>query len=414
MGQTDNTLVPVVAVIHVCLDAKTSEEITSVLQRMPWQPAEARFDAYISSERRPSLPPQMNAANLRMAFVDFDTDPDAAAESTRHLKQIFQNNITVIAVAQRLDPEFLLTAMRAGCSEFLQRPVVLLSLTKIISHIGEQGVAKKQIPMPGTILSFFGAKGGVGTTTIAVHFASYLVECCGKRTLLIDNRFELGHVCTYLGLDGSHFTFQEVLQNVSRLDSELLKGYVAKHSSGLDVLSSPELGGNAPSVSSASMTQTLDFLRGEYDFVVVDSSMSMSEENIAIIESSSESYMVAAPDVASLRDLARYLEAMKHVGDTRANLKVVINHYSGGTHIGIEQIETAIAHSVAFKLPGSAELEQTSNLGQTLQPRGKSDFAKQMVRWVTSVAGPAVKPAPSQPGKKLPLFRWMQPNEIAH
>jgi pilus assembly protein CpaE len=415
MGQNNNNLDPAVAVILVCLNAKTTEEIAAVLQRMPWQPAEARFDAYISAERRPSLPPQMNAASLRIAFVDFDADPEAAAESTRHLKQIFQNNITVVAVAEHLDPEFLLSAMRAGCSEFLQQPVAPLALSKMMMGFSEGTAAKATQRTPGTILSFFGAKGGVGTTTVAVHFATYLVQCCGKRTLLIDNHSELGHVCVYLGLDGSHFTFQEVLQNVSRLDSELLKGYVARHSSGLEVLSSPELNESNGSINPASMMQTLDFLRGEYDFVIVDSSMSMSDENLAIMESSSEFYMVAAPDVASLRDCARYLESIKQPGDYDAKLKVVINRHSSSTPISIDQIEAAISHPVAFKLPNSvSELEQTTNLGQVLPPKGKSDFGKQMVRWVSSVAGPVVKQAEAPAAKKAPLFRWMQPNQIAN
>jgi pilus assembly protein CpaE len=296
----------------------------------------------------------------------------------------------------------------------VQQPVIPLVLTKILSGINDGIASKKQVRVPGTILSFFGAKGGVGTTTLAVHFATYLVQCCGKRTLLIDNRSELGHVCVYLGLDGSHFTFQEVLQNVSRLDSELLKGYVARHSSGLEVLSSPELGGGASNVNPASMTQTLDFLRGEYDFVVVDSAMSMKEDTLSIMENSSESYLVAAPDVASLRDCARYLEAIHQLADFNKP-KVVINRHSGTMPISIEQIETAIEHPVDFKLPNSvADLEPLTNLGQTLPPKGKSDFSRQMVRWVTSVAGPAVKQTATPSAPKPSLFRWMQPKQITN
>jgi len=67
----------------------------------------------------------------------------------------------------------------------------------------------------------------------------YLVLCHQKKTLLIDNHPQLGHACIYLGIDGSRYHFQELVRNLSRLDSDLLRGYIATHESGLEVLASP-------------------------------------------------------------------------------------------------------------------------------------------------------------------------------
>jgi pilus assembly protein CpaE len=357
----------------------------------------------------------MKAADIRIAFVDFDLNPAAAAESTRHLKQLFQNAVTVIAVARDRDPEFLLAAMRAGCSEFLQTPISKETLSEILTRIGNISAVDEQRRDPGTILSFFGSKGGVGTTTVAVHLAMYLVQCHGKKTLLIDNHAELGHACVYLGLDGSHFNFREVLQNVSRLDSELLRGYVAKHKSGLEVLSSPEVCTSTSSIDSESMAQTLEFLRGEYDFVIIDSSIGLDDASLTIIDSSTEAYLVAAPEIASLRDLARYLEAFQQVGDASTKIKVALNRFPSSSAVGLEQIESAIGRSVSIKLPNSeADLQQAANLGQTLSPTGKSDFGRQVVRWAGGLAGPSVKKTSAPKNKKAPFFSWMQVDEIAH
>ena len=123
--------------------------------------------------------------------------------------------------------------MRAGCSEFLYKPyneaVLLESLHRMQEQLATPSV--KNVAH-GSVLSFFGAKGGVGSTTLAVHLATYLVENHQKKVLLIDNHLELGHVCVYLGLDGSRYHFAEVVRNVNRLDSELLRGFIAKHPSG--------------------------------------------------------------------------------------------------------------------------------------------------------------------------------------
>jgi pilus assembly protein CpaE len=415
MASHSNNTTPTVAVINICLGRACAEAINSFLQTTRWQVTAGNFDAYISTDRRPSIPPQMKAADLRIAFIDFDSDASSAVESTKHLKQIFHNAITVIAIAKDRDPEFLLMAMRAGCSEFLQKPISVEVLSEILTRVGNTIAVVEQSREPGTILSFFGAKGGVGTTTIAVHLAMYLVQCHGKKTLLIDNHAELGHVCVYLGLDGSHFNFQEVIQNVNRLDSELLRGYVAKHASGLEVLSSPETCAASNSINPMSMAQTLEFLRGEYDFVIVDSAIGLEDASLAIVDSSAETYLVAAPEIASLRDLARYLEAFQQIDEAGKKLKVVLNRFPSSSAVSLQQIESAIGRSVAIKLPNSqSELQQAANLGQTLSPNGKSDFGKQVVRWAGGLAGPSIKKAPVEKNRKAPFFSWMQADGIAH
>jgi pilus assembly protein CpaE len=415
MPPQSNNAALTVAIVNVCVAPDAAQVIDSVVQSRKWQINDANFDSYISAERRPSIPPQMKAADLRIAFVDFDADAEDAAESTKHLKQIFHAGITVIAIGKPRDPDLLLMAMRAGCNEFLQKPVSPDALTQVLFALEYTVATPEQERERGTILSFFGAKGGVGTTTIAVHLAMYLVQCHGKRTLLIDNHPELGHVCVYLGLDGSKFNFQEVVHNVSRLDSELLRGYVAKHVSGLEVLSSPETCGATGSIVPESMSQTLEFLRGEYDFIVIDSATSLDDASIAIIESSAQSYLVAAPEIASLRDLSRYLDAFKHFEEISNKIQIVLNRFPSSTSVSLEQIESAIGKRVSIKLPTChPELQKAENLGKTLAPGSKSDFGTQIVRWASGLAGSAIIKRTSPKEKKAGFFSWKQTNEVAH
>ena len=143
-------------------------------------------------------------------------------------------------------------------------------------------------PVPrnsGKILSFFGAKGGVGTTTLAVHLAMFLVRGFGKKVLLIDNHAQLGHVALYLGMDGSHHHFNDLVQNVSRLDQDLLRGFIATHPSGLEVLSSPDVYGGVWKADTDSVERTLEFLSTLYDFVLLDCEASFEDINLAIIAS---------------------------------------------------------------------------------------------------------------------------------
>src|ERR1700722_3301579 len=103
--------------------------------------------------------------------------------------------------------------MQAGCNEFIPKPaepaVVRSTLKRFQSaHLGHAAVSNSA----GRILSLLGAKGGVGTTTLAVHLANNLVRRHRKRVLLIDHHHELGHVALLLGIRNSQYHFDELVR----------------------------------------------------------------------------------------------------------------------------------------------------------------------------------------------------------
>ena len=75
---------------------------------------------------------------------------------------------------------------------------------------------------------------------MAVHLGSFLAQRHAQKTLIVDQHPYLGHVALLLGMDGHSYNLHELLHNISRLDLMLLKSYVAHHSSGVDVLPSPD------------------------------------------------------------------------------------------------------------------------------------------------------------------------------
>jgi pilus assembly protein CpaE len=389
------------AVISVCLSDEIQKSFESAMGPLHWNITPAKFDTYISADRRASLPQAMKEADLRIAFVDFDWSPEQAAESTRYLKQIFQGAITVIAVGKPRDSDLLLLAMRAGCNEFLQKPVEETALLETMRRLEVTDTAAADLPRSqGEVLSFFGAKGGVGTTTIAVHLAMYLVQCQQKKVLLIDDHDALGHVCVYLGLDGAQFQFQDVVRSVSRLDSELLRGYVARHSSGLEVLASPDTCSEARGLDPAALAQTLDYLRGEYDFILVDSELSYDDACLGLLEVSSQAYLTVTPEIGPLRDLSRHLEALGSTDRLSEKVRVVLNRFPSPYSVTQEEIEAAIKRPITIKLPNAyLELLRTENLGQPLPPTSKSEFSAQIKRWSQALTGPA-KPLSPTKGKR--------------
>jgi pilus assembly protein CpaE len=378
-----------VALVTVAVDRDLTERIVQAATQLPWTLTHEPFEDYISATRRAAISQETKSADAVFVVIDFDRDPRGAIESAGYLHQIFFGKIFVAALSGRNDPDLLLAAMRAGCNEFLRKPLDPRQLTDALDRQERNWSATMgRTRATGQIISFFGAKGGVGTTTIAVNLAYFLVHQHSKRVLLIDNHAEFGHVCLYLGLDGARYHFDELIRNVNRLDTALLRGFIAKHSSGLEVLASPESHDPSRTVDPDALERTLEFLRGEYDYVVLDCQTSLEESNLAVMDRSDQIYLVATPDIGAIRDLSRYIDGLSRNESTSARLHVIINRYSSHGAIAVEQIEKAIRVPVEVRLCNAYfECLRSINVGEPISPEKKTEYTSQFSRWAGILTG---------------------------
>ena len=395
-----------VVVITVCVGSADVSSITGVAHRMPWNVSEFHLDAYVSKLRRPAFGPQVRAANAAIALISFDKEPEEAAETARYLSETYGSKISIIATASSRDPDLILLAVRAGCNEFLPTNPTEAALSETLNRLEHQwrSIPERSTPN-GAILAFFGVKGGVGTTTLTVQLASYLVTRHGKRVLLIDGHEELGHCCVYLGLDGGHYLFSEVVRNVSRLDSELLHGFTAKHPSGLEVLSSPDTSGDRFVMDPDSIARTLDFLRSEYDYVLVDCDRSFSIGNGVVFSAASSVYVVATPGVGAIRDLSRIIDRLNRREDLIDKSHIVLNRYASPFAINAEEIERAIGLPIDLKIANNyPEMMRAENLGEPVPFDAKSELSQGFARWAESLAGTPRKTASEKKNGGLRSF----------
>jgi len=152
----------------------------------------------------------------------------------------------IFFVAQDAAPELILHSMRAGANEFLTWPPARETLDDAIRRMAARLEAIPGDRSVTTRLAFFGAKGGVGTTTVAVNCAVEIARLGNRATLLVDLKPGLGEASLFLGLR-SRYTLLDALDNLHRLDAEFLRELVVKHKSGLELLAgSPNFDRPAP------------------------------------------------------------------------------------------------------------------------------------------------------------------------
>ena len=306
----------------------------------------------------------------------------------RRLQALFPQQITLVAIASAPDAAFLLQAMRAGCADVLSRPIDAEALASALTRFQEtHALPAHSTAERGKMISFFGVKGGVGATTLAVHLATHLVRVHRKKVLLIDHKHELGHVALFLGIKDSVYYFEELIRNVDRLDKELLEGFVVRHPSGLDVIPSPDTASVLNHNTAEAIERAMDYLRRQYDYVLVDSSTQYLESVGALVSASDEICMICTPDIAALRDLARHIEHLSLTGGFIGKVRVIINRATSDDAVTAEQIEEAVRFPVSFTIPNSyAELMRAINAGEPVAPQQRGAFTQAIERWARTLA----------------------------
>lgn len=361
------------------------------------------FHDYITADKRPQFSPVMKDAPSCVALIDCDRNPELALETMGRLQEIFLNRLNTVAVSSQMDAGLLLKAMRAGCNEFLNKPVDVKELSAALMRFQNRHVVDSlEHQKLGRILTFLGVKGGVGTTTLAVHLAINLVGRQHKRTLLIDHRHELGHVALHLGLKESQYHFKELVRNVDRLDADLLNGFVTKHASGLEVLASPDVCAPPHKATPDEMEYIMKFLRTQYDFILIDSSVAYTEIIPALLHCSDEVCMVSTPDVAALRDLARHTEHMSLNEAVTEKLRIIINRSTSSDAVSAEQIKELVRFPVSIAIPNNyADLVRAVNAGEPISLQNSSAFAQQIGKWSSKLQPDSVRPEKLTGAKKL-------------
>jgi pilus assembly protein CpaE len=347
------------------------------------------------------IPAALQEAALAVALVDMDTNFEAALETAEVLGKLPTPRVLTVAISGESGPDAVLRAMRAGFSEFLSKPVTADQLAEVVTRFQErQTIVPTAQYSSGKVITLCGVKGGTGATTLAVHLALALQKKFNKNVLLLDHHHQLGHVCLHLGLKPGLYHFDELCRNVDRLDAELLRGLVTRHSSGMDVVGSADVCSIGKAGAPEEVQRVLNFLRRQYDFVVIDTGL--SEDDLS--SQSDEVYLVATPDVAAVRDAARFQDRYRLYESLSRRVKVVLNRANQPQGLTTESVEDTLACSVIPVANHTAELLRAVNSGEPLDLMRRSEFMAGIVKWAERVAGPS-NDTVSDKKTKFPLWR---------
>lgn len=316
-------------------------------------------------------PPDALVVDLR----EHSAVPEALALVKRHHPQV-----GVVIVAAQLDPALMLEAMRAGVTEWLSEPVSASALAAAIQRV----VTQRSKASLGQVFAFVGAKGGVGTTTVAVNVATALAAVPPRRALLVDLHLAHGDAALFLGAE-PRFSTADVLDNIHRLDEAFLKGLVTATKSGVHLLASAD----RPVITACEaqhVRELIEFAAQRYAYVILDvprSDMTMLDS----LEMASSIIVVANQELATVRRAgALALTLRQRYGKDLVG--VIINRFDRNAEIGQEDIERVTGGSVRHLIPSDYRIALDGlNKGQPVVVQNHNRLAGSFSTFARLLAG---------------------------
>jgi pilus assembly protein CpaE len=241
--------------------------------------------------------------------------------------------------------------LRAGADDYLIKPFhpaeLLARIKSLLARFAPKELMLARPPL-GRVLAFYGAKGGVGTTTIAINAAIALHRELGRKVSLIDGNLQFGDHRVFLDLGLDRKSIVDVVTAPS-MDQDLIKQVMVKHDSGIDLLLAPPTPETAELVTTDHMPVILDHLRDLYDYILVDIDKRLDDINLGILESAETVFVVMTADLSCLKNVRLVLETIGHLGFAD-RVQLVLNRSNAFTGISVKNAEGALRKPIDYQI----------------------------------------------------------------
>ncbi|HVV64440.1 MAG TPA: pilus assembly protein CpaE [Rhizomicrobium sp.] len=255
-----------------------------------------------------------------LLIVETRLSGQAALEELDKLAHVCDPASRVIVVGRVNDVELYRELMKRGASEYLVAPLNPMHLIEVVSGLYlEPGAA----PI-GRIVTFFGARGGVGSSSLSHNVGFCIADEFEISTTIVDFDLPFGTA----GLDFNDEPGQGVADALAapeRLDDVLLDRLLTKRGDHLSLFTAPATLERDFEAGPDAFEAVLEAVRQSTPCIVVDLPHMWTPWVKATLVGSDEIILVATPDLASLRNAKSILEALKHNRPNDAPPKLVLN-----------------------------------------------------------------------------------------
>ncbi|MEI8186802.1 MAG: AAA family ATPase [Chlorobiaceae bacterium] len=292
----------------------------------------------------------------------------------------------ILALLPQVQPELLLSLMRAGVREVIvdSTPETLHQVIER-THLRAKGSSTSRC----RVFGFVSSKGGDGSSCIAANLAFALSQLPATRVLVVDVSLPFGDLDMYLtGLIHPQ-DLADISSQSDRLDQSLLDSMVQHLSPTLDLIPSPGTFEKIVHIDPRRVSELIHIATNFYDYILVDVASSLDQVGMLVFEHLDELCIVFTPSLPSLRRAGQLLRLWKEFEKPMSRIEIILNRADTTVPISSAEIEKVIGRPINKRFPSDPEAVQESLLigKPLLQVAPKSKLSKTIVDWAEFITG---------------------------
>ena len=307
------------------------------------------------------------APEHQVIIVDIVPAPRTAVSVCRELRAVPQlADRPILVIASSDDVEERIRLLEAGADDVIGRPVDERELDARVEALDlryrHSAELRPEVVMTTTrreghrLVVVLSPKGGVGTTTVAVNLALAINNRLPQGVAVIDLDSGVGHVTTHLNVRPRQTITELGRDPQAQTDIDLLRTYLVRHESGVQVLAGPLTPALESLPSADVVTTLLETMLSSFPVVIVDGGSVVDDRLVGALERADDVIIVVSPDFPALKSVHAMFDYLRERGTTIPEPTIVLNELFSREMLTIADIEGALLKKVAVRIPYDPEL----------------------------------------------------------
>lgn len=261
-----------------------------------------------------------DAPTPNLIIIEASGQKELLIEQLDQLAELCDSGTKVIVIGQVNDILLYRELIARGVSEYIVHPFTSASFVRSISNL----YAAPGSRLVGRVIAVTGTKGGVGASTVAHNLAWTLSRILDQPTVIVDMDLPFGTAGLDFNQDPPQGIADAVFAN-DRLDANFVERLLSRCTDKLSIMAAPATLDRLYDLGEDSFEQVIDLLRGTAPFVVLDVPHGWAGWKRRTLISADDVVVVAAPDLASLRNAKNIFDALKPARANDSRPRIVMN-----------------------------------------------------------------------------------------
>jgi pilus assembly protein CpaE len=300
-------------------------------------------------------------------------------------------------------------AMMAGARDFLAKPIKpeILRQSVLSALLAEE---KKKLRLTGsipttatagTIVTVFGAKGGIGKSTVSTNLAVSMAQMDRSSVCLVDLDNGFADLADMLDMKPERTLF-DLVRDLDLIEREDISRYVTRHAlTDLDLMAGPTLL-EWRKLQRDDVRRAIELLARNYDTVILDTCGTLNELTEMAVEVATIVLWVTTTEYASVKDSLEAMRILRQLSFSQDRVRMVLNTVSPDDGVTPAVVEEALQRDVFWVVPYDKKVRQSTHLGQpAVITAPTSAAARSLADLATVIAGGRV-----ERGKRSSGLKW--------